>query len=404
MSERPRKHAIVLSGGGAYGAYEVGVVKALLTGESPVTGFRPLVPEIVTGTSVGAYNATFLVGRLGAGGAKAAQDLEQVWLERIAGGPGRCGNGVFRVRLDPVEYVQPSCYLPDPLRPLRTTVEDGVYFAAQLVARTASALRSRGPLLRRAIEEVDISAAVDSRPFDELIRETIDFDAVGRSPVALSIFATDWKTGLPRRFDNGSGTLTAQAVQASASIPGVFPPTIVDGEPYVDGGLSINSPLAPAIAAGAEVVHVVFLDPKVADIAFRLPLSTVTELYRMTAIVFANETRSQIVAIDRVNHGLRALEDPARVSSDEELAPLLQTLRQLRDHVARTKTYRPLEVHVYRPSPEIVEGLVGFLDFDRSYAQKLIDAGYEDTVRRSPQPATSASIPLEASFFSRAGD
>lgn len=373
MSERARKHAIILSGGGGYGAYEVGVLKALLTGKSPVTDFRPLLPEIVTGTSVGAYNATFLVAGLGAGGAQAAQDLERVWLERITGGPGRCGNGVFRVRLDPAEYVQPSCYRPDPLRPLRTTAEDGVYFAAQLLARTASALRSRGPLLQRAIEEVDLSAAVDSRPYDELIRETIDFDAVGRSSVALSIFATAWKTGAPRRFDNGSGTLTARAVQASASIPGVFPPTIVDGEPYVDGGLSINTPLAPAIAAGADVIHVVFLDPSLRDIALRVPLSTVTELYRMAAIIFANQTRSQIAAIDRVN--------------------------RLHDHAARTEAHRPIEVHVYRPSAEIVDGLAGFLDFERSHARKLIDAGYDDAVRRSPQPATSASVALEPCFW-----
>lgn len=403
MSERPRKHAIVLSGGGGYGAFEVGVLKALLSGESPVTGFQPLVPEIVTGTSVGAYNATFLVARLAAGGAQTAQDLERVWLERIAGGPGRCGNGVFRVRLDPAEYVQPSCYLPDPLRPLLATVEDSAYFAAQLVARTASALRSSGPLLRRAIEEVDLSAAIDTAPFDELIRDTIDFDAVRRSPVALSVFATAWRTGLPRRFDNGSGSLTAEAVQASASIPGVFPPTVVDGEPFVDGGLSINTPLAPAIAAGAEVVHVVFLDPKVSDIAMRLPISTVAEIYRMVAILFANEMRSQIAAIDRVNHGLRALDDPPGPAGDGDLAALLQTLRQLRDHAAGTRTYRPLEVHVYRPTPETVDGLAGFLDFERSTAEKLIEAGYQDALQRSPEPATSGAVRLDPAFLSRAG-
>jgi NTE family protein len=399
VSASARKHAIILSGGGGYGAYEVGVLKALLTGKSPVTGFQPLVPEIVTGTSVGAYNATFMVSRLGAGAAQAAHDLERVWLERVCGGLGRCGNGVFRVRLDPGEYVQPTCYMPDPLRPFTTTVQDTAYLAAQLVARTISALQSHGSLLRRAIEEIDLSAAVDTAPYDDLIRETIDFDAVGRSPVALSVFATAWKTGAPKRFDNASGTLTAQAVQASASIPGLFPPTVVDGEAYVDGGLSINTPLAPAIAAGAEVIHVIFLDPKMSDIAIRVPLSTVTELYRMVAIMFANETRAQIVAIDRVNRALHALEHLSPKAGAETLSALLQTLPLLREHVARTKTYRPLEVHVYRPSPDVVEGLSGFLNFRRSYTQKLIDAGYSDAVGRSPHPATSATIPLAPSFL-----
>lgn len=372
-----RKTALVLSGGGAYGAYEVGVLKALLSGRSPATGFEPLVPDIVTGTSVGAYNASFLVARLAGSGARAAEELEQTWLERIAGGPGRCGNGVFRVRLDPLEYVRPACYVPNPLRPLKTTAEDTVYFATQLLTRTASALRSNGPPLARAIEEVDLSAMLDTQPYDELIRETIDFDAIRRSPIALSVFATAWKTGLPRRYDNGEGTLTAEAVQASASIPGVFPPTAVDGELFVDGGLSINTPLAPAIRAGAEVLHIVFLDPRVGAIPMRWPLSTVAELYRILAILFANETRAQIAQIDQGNRAL----GPSGAASGES-----------------GESRRPIEVHVYRPSPDILQGLAGFLDFERSYVEKLIQAGQDDAVRPARHPVTSGTIPLDPRF------
>jgi len=370
MSEERRKRAIVLSGGGAYGAYEVGVLKALLNGKSPATRFEPLVPDVVSGTSVGAYNSTCMVSRLAAGGARTAQDLEQLWLERIAGGPGACGNGVFRVRLDPAEYAQPACYIPDPLRPLKNTAQDTVYFAAQLMARTVSAMRSQGPLFARAVREIDLTALLDTEPFHDLIRETIDFDAVYRSPIALSISATAWETGRPRQFDNLSRTVTARSVQASASIPGVFPPTLVDGQPYVDGGLSRNTPLKPAIAAGAEVVHLVFLDPRVRDIPMRLPISTMTEMYRMIAILFADETRSQVAEIAQMNRG------PA----------------------ARTESHRPVEVYVYRPSPDVLEGLAGFLNFERSYIEKLIDAGYQDAVNHAGKPLTAATIPLEPSF------
>ena len=59
------KDAIVMSSGGAEGAYSVGVIKALFTGQSPVTGYRPLDPAIFTGSSIGAFNASFLVSRLG---------------------------------------------------------------------------------------------------------------------------------------------------------------------------------------------------------------------------------------------------------------------------------------------------------------------------------------------------
>src|SRR5262249_17222465 len=84
---------------------------------------------------------------------------------------------------------------------------------------------------------------------------------------------------------------------------------------------------------------------------------------------------------------------------DEDLAAFLRTLDQLRDHVERTKTYRPIEIHAYRPSPEVIEGFAGFLNFERPYVRKLIDAGYEDAVQRAPPPATSATTPLESSFL-----
>lgn len=120
----------------------------------------------------------------------------------------------------------------------------------------------------------------------------------------------------------------------------------------------------------------------------------------MVAIIFANETRAQIAGVDRVNRALRALARPSQApSSGEHAAALFQTLDQLRDHVAYTKTYRPVEVHVYRPSPEIVAGLAGFLIFERSFAQKLIDAGYADAVNHDPQPVTSATHALHPSFL-----
>jgi len=371
MGEPKHKSAIILSGGGAYGAYEIGVLKALLTGQSPTTNFQPLVPDIVSGTSVGAYNSTCLVARLGSGGAGTAHDLEQLWLERVSGGRRNQGNGVFRLRLDPVEYVQPAFSVGGPLWPLKAAALDTAYFTAQLMARTVSAMRSPGSPLSRAVQEIDLSASFDTAPFHELIRATIDFDAVYRSPIELSIFATAWRTGRPRQFDNASRTVTAHSVRASASIPGVFPPTLVDGDLYVDGGLSRNTPLRPAVAAGAEIIHLVFLDPRVRDIPMRWPISTMTEMYRMVAIMFADETRSQLVEIVEGNLGRRP----------------------------GTQPHRPVAVYVYRPAPDVLAGLAGLLNFERSHIEKLIAAGFHDAVNHSGKPITSTTFPLQPSFL-----
>src|SRR5262245_34179317 len=85
-------NAIVLSGGAAYGAYEVGVLKAL----SERTGFDP---SIITGTSVGAFNAAILA-------ADSIARLEEVWRDDIPDNGFR-GNGVIRLRGNPLPHLAP---------------------------------------------------------------------------------------------------------------------------------------------------------------------------------------------------------------------------------------------------------------------------------------------------------
>src|SRR5438128_11117647 len=93
--------AVILSGGGAYGAYEVGVMKGLFTGESPSTGYDYPNPGIFTGTSVGAFNATFIVSRPDDDICAAVRQLELAWLSQVAESSQACGNGVFRFRANP---------------------------------------------------------------------------------------------------------------------------------------------------------------------------------------------------------------------------------------------------------------------------------------------------------------
>ncbi len=59
----PVETALVLSGGGAYGAFAIGIMKALYAGASPATNYQPLKADIFTGTSVGAFNAAVMVGQ-----------------------------------------------------------------------------------------------------------------------------------------------------------------------------------------------------------------------------------------------------------------------------------------------------------------------------------------------------
>src|SRR5262245_53897291 len=99
-----RKPALVLSGGGAYGAYEVGVIKALADASSPAAGGAPLAPTLISGTSVGGFNASVLAARAAGGLGAAVRHLEKIWMEDVADAPGR-GNGVYRIRGNPMRLL-----------------------------------------------------------------------------------------------------------------------------------------------------------------------------------------------------------------------------------------------------------------------------------------------------------
>ena len=112
-------HGIILSGGGANGAYEIGVLKALFAGKAPVPpGDQRLEPDVFAGTSVGSYNAAFLVSRWGTYGSAAIASLEQLWLDTVSSSTDKPDNSVFRIREDPRTVHRPQKLYPKPDRAL----------------------------------------------------------------------------------------------------------------------------------------------------------------------------------------------------------------------------------------------------------------------------------------------
>src|SRR6185503_21321273 len=130
--------AVILSGGGAYGAYEVGVMKALFTGESSSTNYDYLNPGIFVGTSVGAFAAAFLVSRDIEDICASINLLESVWLEQVAESARTCGNGVYRIRADPSSYFDPDCLMANPLTPFNYATKDSSFFAQDIFGKTVN--------------------------------------------------------------------------------------------------------------------------------------------------------------------------------------------------------------------------------------------------------------------------
>lgn len=375
--------AVILSGGGAYGAYEIGVMQALFEGLSPATHFTPLDAHIFTGTSVGAVNAAVMCSQPGVPSYTTVEGLKSLWLERIASGPDRCGNGVFRFRGDPTRYFDPQCLAENPFAPLVELTEDSALFAQELIMRGMNFFRSPGSLQTRSLEFIDLSAFISSEPLQKLIREAVSTESIRRSDKTLRIVATNWETGEVKIFENKDVTdeVGHDVILSSTAIPGFFPPQYINGEPYVDGGVVMNTPLKCAIQAGAEVLHVIYLDPDVRNLPLKVLQNTYNTLDRTLLINNATVTSEDVVTASWINDGLEAVERVGRgeTATDPQLLAFVRTAAVIEQRLRSGAPYRKLTIHRYHPKRDPGGGGVGILNFDRDRMSRLIELGFEDT-------------------------
>jgi len=357
--------AIVLSGGASYGAYEVGVLKSL----SEKTGFNP---EIITGTSVGGYNAAILA-------TESIKRLEEIWLKVIPESP-LGGNGVLRVRGNPFPYLNPL----QPSRLVSSFIGDSIFLTQTGIKRGEAFLTSRGSAASRFSELVDVSAFISCEPLKLTIRKTVSLSGIRQSRKQLRIMATDWEAGTARRFCNEDMTDVdgENIILASTAIPGIFPPVTFQDRTYVDGGVVMNTPLKPAIQAGADTIHVISLDPVIRRVSSTEFDNTLEATLRLLQIAIGSAVREDIATAEWINAGLDALE---RARSGKELGVTgLRDVIRAADVIDRSAAkgvmLKKITVHHYQPSTSLGSPL-SLLDFSRKNIENLIGRGYEDATR-----------------------
>ena len=339
----PELNAVIFSGGGADGAYQIGVAKALFNGKSRATFMQPMDPDAFTGTSIGSFNASFLVSHWEDYGAAAVGKLEKVWLERMAW--KGASNGGFRVRFNPFELLNPRAYLQEPFafRPLTQLASDAGVLSWEAINRTYNLLSSDEPLLERLTDFFNVSSFVAVDPWEKTIREEIDYKKIRNSDKKLCIAATNWAFGEVREFKNADMTdkLGPAAIRASSSVPGVYPPAQVGSQSFVDGAVLMNTPLSPAIGALREicredpyaglwdlpmreavqladqayeneqraadpelVLHVVYMNTEVEKMPIDALQNTLKTLYRTQIISWASTVNQDIERAGLLNRGL----------------------------------------------------------------------------------------------------
>jgi NTE family protein len=182
--------AFVLGGGGKWGAVEVGMLKAL--DEAGV------VPELILGTSIGAFNGSVIAQKPGTPG---VERLTGLWEDIAASDLMR---GSFFERVRSVATFQPAMQDSGALRDLL----EGIHGTGS------------------TIEDLEIP-----------------FQCVAAS---IERAAEHW-------FDRGP---LVDAILASSAIPALFPPIEIGGEHFYDGGLVNSVPLTRAVELGASRVFV----------------------------------------------------------------------------------------------------------------------------------------------------
>jgi NTE family protein len=224
---------LVLSGGGARGAYEFGVLEVL----APVL---EAPPRVVVGTSAGALGAAYLGAHAQLALDVAARDGAAAWAAVEFGdvaGPllsfGELGRAL-RYGLEVLGVHAP---------PVRSLLDP----APQ--AGTIARLIDFAQLARNVAEDRLASVAVVATSY--ATARSVVFHHGGDTPPA------DDKRGI----DYVPVTLAADHVRASSAIPSVFPAVSVDGDWYGDGGTRLNTPLKPALKLAADRLVVIGLNP-----------------------------------------------------------------------------------------------------------------------------------------------
>jgi len=374
---------LVLSGGSAYGAFAIGVMKVLFAGKSPATHHEPLEAGIFSGASAGAFNAALMLCDSNESSLESVYRLEEVWLERIADRPGSCGNGVFRLRGNPFWYLNANC-LRQPALLASSLATDALDLSSYILSRTANFFVSSDELDARIVQTVNLSSFIDTQPFHALLTAIINETTIRQNPKQLSISVTNWVSGKARNFVNSDfqdhhGVL---AVLASASIPGVFPPVTIGSDVFVDGGVAENTPLKPAIRLGATELHVIDLSPPTQFIPISAQSNTLETVLRVFSALVAAKVQEDMASIAWINSGIRALErlQEAGRLSDKEQHDVVRTAGRILERGAQQ--YKSIRVHHYFPSVALGNDL-DLLDFSSDSITRIIKLGEDEALNHN---------------------
>jgi NTE family protein len=362
--------AVMMTGGGARAAYQVGLLKGL------ATHFPDLRIQIITGASAGAINATYLAAHHGTLMEK-TRKLEQVWCELVC-------ESIYRFDW--------KTFLP-----FRSALASVLPKKSRFTKSRPRALVDTTPLRDLLCHILDTPYHFPIRAIEENIRSG-DLTALALTTLDYSTGQTvRWVQG--RNFDAYDGPnhrtvntwFTPEHVLASAALPFVFPAVRIGNTFHGDGGIRMAAPLSPAVQLGATRIIAMSTgylrapDEVVRPVVSGYPPAAQV-LGQLVNAIFLDGIEEDVARMERMNDLLRKMAPQER----DGLKPI--DLLVLRPSLDLGKLAGDYERFLPRPLKLMARALgvketdspdfISLLMFEPSFTRRIIELGESDIASR----------------------
>ena len=352
------KTALILSGGGARGAYQVGVLKGLAEILKKEDIKNPF--QILSGVSAGAINSAKLASEI-ENFDVAVEKLIHLWLQMTS------------------EHVFKTDFL-----------SLNKFSLGLLGDKKLNAVLDTSPLRQLIQKNCDFSKIqknLDKKIFDSLIITANNYD----QNMAVSFIQSNEKNiaWVESRRQAELCEINSSHVMGSCAIPMLFPPIAINDHFYGDGCVRNNTPCSPSIRMGAEKLFVIGVRSQMGSEPKKI--STVTQpsmiriLNTLLNAVLLDSVEQDVLRIQRINELVHLTESTQRKKNNlKNIQAICISPSQDIGEIARKQAHHlprllRMTISTFGHLDEASE-ILSYLLFNPQFCRQLIDMGYEDAL------------------------